>query len=138
MIFWNSDLAAKISCTPEEMASLPGYIEKILNIADQLSNATPDVWQEKIRTIEDPMLRYGLALVGEGFAGETLEEICAILLYVSAERGYKFLVQCVAAEAVLGISNGDDRDTLLRKLLPYCGIDKALAAIAENVSNYAD
>jgi len=138
MIFWNSDLASKISCTPGEMAALPGYISKILDIADSLTNAAPGTWLEKAKMIEDPFLRYGLSLVGEGFAGDTLEEICAILLYVSNERGYGFLAQCVAAEATLGIANGDDRDTLLRKLLPYCGIDKALAALAEGVSTHAD
>jgi len=83
-------------------------------------------------------LRYGLLLVSEGLAGEMLEEILSVLLYVSDLKGIEFLRQCVAAEAILSIANGEDEDTILRKLLPYCGIDEALTAIVKRKSEHAD
>jgi len=87
---------------------------------------------------KDAFLRYGLLLVSEGMAGELLEEILSVLLYVSDLKGIDFLRQCVAAEAILSIANGEDEDTLLRKLLPYCGIDEALTTMTKRKSEHAD
>jgi len=74
-------------------------------------------------------LRYGLSLVSEGLAGEILEEILAVLLYMSKANGLAFLKQCIAAEALLSIAIGEDIDVMFRKLVPYCGIDETFRAM---------
>ncbi len=138
MIYWNADLAAKIACTRQEMETLPPYIDHLLEVSRSLGKTGIHPTTHQFASEKDAFLRYGLLLVSEGLAGEILEEILSVLLYVSDLKGIDFLRQCVAAEAILSIANGEDEDTMLRKLLPYCGIDRALAVMTKRKSDHAD
>jgi flagellar motor component MotA len=138
MIYWNADLAEKIACTREEMESLPEYIDHLLEVSKVVRQTGIQPALQQFSYEKDALLRYGLLLVSEGLAGEILEEMLAILLYVTPEKGLNFLRQCIAAEAILSIANGEDKDTLVRKLLPYCGIDKALVAMSTRKLENAD
>lgn len=138
MIYWNADLAAKIRCTRQEMETLPPYIDHLLEMSKTIRTMGIRPTAHQFASEKDAFLRYGLLLVSEGLAGEMLEEILSVLLYVSDLKGIEFLRQCVAAEAILSIANGEDEDTILRKLLPYCGIDEALTAIVKRKSEHAD
>jgi hypothetical protein len=138
MIYWNADLAAKISCSRQEMETLLPYIDHLVDVSRSLHQTGIQPSADQFSSEKDIFFRYGLLLVSEGLAGDILEEILAVLLYVSEEKGIAFLRQCIAAEAILSIANGDDEDTLLRKLLPYCGVDRALAALAKGKTEHAD
>jgi len=138
MIYWNADLAAKIACTRQEMETLPPYIDHLVEVSRTLGHSGIQPTADQFASEKDAFLRYGLLLVSEGLAGEILEEILSVLLYVSGLKGIEFLRQCVAAEAILSIANGEDEDMMLRKLLPYCGIDKALTAMTKRKSEHAD
>jgi len=138
MIYWNADLAAKITCTRQEMESLPPYIDHLVEVSKIVGQSGIQPTADQFSSEKDVFLRYGLLLVSEGLAGEILEEILTVLLYVSDLKGIGFLRQCVAAEAILSIANGEDQDTMLRKLMPYCGIDKALTTMTKRKAEHAD
>ena len=138
MIYWNADLAAKIACSSEDMKILPSYIDYLVDSAKKIAQGVIQPDSEQLSSEKDDFFRYGLLLVSEGLSGEILEEILAVLLYVSKVEGIEFLKQCVAAEAILSIANGEDEEIMLRKLLPYCGIDVALDTIAQRKSEHAD
>ncbi|MEN6599941.1 MAG: hypothetical protein ABFC21_05975 [Rectinema sp.] len=138
MIYWNADLAAKIRCSSEEMKILPSYIDYLVGSANKIAQGGIQPTSGQFSSEKDDFFRYGLLLVGEGLSGEILEEILAVLLYVSKAEVIDFLKQCIAAEAILSIANGEDEEIMLRKLLPYCGIDVALDAIAQRKSEHAD
>jgi len=36
MIYWNADLAEKISCSPEEIQTIPDYVKQLIEIAKQI------------------------------------------------------------------------------------------------------
>lgn len=138
MIYWNTDLAAKIACSRQEMEALPPYINHLVEVSKTLGESGIQPTVDTFSSEKDSFFRYGLILVSEGMAGEILEEILTVLLYVSEASGIEFLRQCVAAEAVLSIASGEDQDTMLRKLLPYCGIDRALATMTQRKTDHAD
>jgi hypothetical protein len=138
MIYWNADLAAKITCNHQEMETLPLYIDHLVDVSKAVSQSGIQPKGDRFSSEKDTFFRYGLLLVSEGLAGEILEEILSVLLYVSESKGIEFLRECVAAEAVLSIANGEDQDTMLRKLLPYCGIDKALTMMEKRKFEHAD
>ncbi len=138
MIYWNADLAEKIACTRQEMDTLPSHIDHLIELAKTIDQSGIQPSADQFSSEKDSFLRYGLRLLGEGFAGEILEEILAVLLYVSSARGLEFLRQCIDAEALLSIANDEDQDTLTRKLLPYCGIDTALTSYEKRNQNHAN
>ncbi|GAB6276149.1 MAG: hypothetical protein SAMD01599839_06890 [Rectinema sp.] len=138
MIYWNADLAAKISCSRQEMETLPPYIDHLIEVSKAVGQSGIQPTADQFSSEKDAFFRYGLLLVSEGLAGEILEEILTVLLYVSDLKGIEFLRQCVAAEAILSIANGEDQDMMLRRLLPYCGIDKALTMMEKRKSEHAD
>lgn len=138
MIYWNADLAEKIACTRQEMDSLPAHIDHLVEVAKMINQSGIQPTVSQFSSEKDSFLRYGLLLMNEGLAGEILEEILAILLYVSTSKGLEFLQQCIDAEAILSIANGEDQDTLIRRLLPYCGIDTALISYSKRNLDHAD
>lgn len=138
MIYWNAELAERIACTRQEMDSLPSYIDRLIDVAKTIDQSGIPPTLSQFSAEKDSFLRYGLQLMSEGFAGEILEEVLAVLLYVGSARGLEFIRQCIDAEALLSIANGEDQDTLLRRLLPYCGIDTALITYSKRNRDNAD
>ena len=65
----------------------------------------------------------------EGVSGEALEEILATYLLVEERSGWPFLKACVMIEGLLALAETDEPALMARKLLPYIGADKALAAL---------
>ncbi len=87
--------------------------------------------ESELASIEDPLLAVGVRLVMEGVAGEALEDILATYLLVEERSGWPFLKACVTIEGLVALAESDDPALMARKLLPYYGADKALAALEE-------
>ena len=87
--------------------------------------------ESELPSLDDPLLAVGLRLVMEGVSGEALEEILATYLLIEGRSGWPFLKACVIVEGLLALAESDDPALMARKLLPYFGADKALAALEE-------
>lgn len=141
MILWNAELTKRLACSDKEKAALPSIVQELLAISDKTRNEgilplasadqslTDQSKTDRSRIDQSPMLYYGFRLIAEGLSVEALEEILAIYLATSAYSGFEFLKQCMYVEALLSIASGDSRELLLRKLVPYCGAEKAFSLL---------
>lgn len=134
MIYWNADLAARLACSPAEMADIPEFINTMLAVAEETRKNGPRQMLDRLGEA-DRLLLYGMHLLADGLAGEILEEILATLLYVGKEKGQLFLKRCIIAETLLAMAEGAESMELRRRLLPYCGIDVALSRAGEKQVN---
>lgn len=138
MIQWNSDLTKRMACHETEKAALPELIGNLMGIAVKAKNEGIKALSKDSRTADDAFLSYGLRLVSEGIAVETLEEILAISLAASTATGFEFLKLCVNAEAIVSIAGGDLPEITMRKLVPYCGAEKAGKTLEILESSYSE
>jgi len=146
MILWNAELTKRLACSDKEKAALPAIVQELLAISDKTRNEgilplastdqfltdlskTDQLKIDQSKIDQSPMLYYGFRLIAEGLSTEALEEILAIYLTTSAYSGFEFLKQCMYVEALLSIAAGDSRELLLRKLVPYCGAEKAYSLL---------
>ena len=131
MILWNAELTKRLACSDKEKAALPAIVQELLAISDKTRNEgiLPLASADQSKIDQSPMLHYGFRLIAEGLSVEALEEILAIYLATSAYSGFEFLKQCMYVEALLSIASGDSRELLLRKLVPYCGTEKAFSLL---------
>lgn len=129
MILWNADLAKRLSCPDEDKASLPLLIQDLLRTATRSRIEGPKALIGEAMAAKNDMLSYGLRLISEGLSVETLEEILSIYLAVSTQSGYEFLKLCICVETLISIAAGDSPELTLRKLAPYCGIEKSYALL---------
>lgn len=141
MILWNAELTKRLACSDKEKAALPAIVQELLAISDKTRNEgilplasadqslTDQSKTDRSKIDQSPMLYYGFRLIAEGLSTEALEEILAIYLTTSAYSGFEFLKQCMYVEALLSIAAGDSRELLLRKLVPYCGAEKAYSLL---------
>jgi flagellar motor component MotA len=130
MILWNADLAKRLACPDEEKTSLPLIIKDLLRLATKSRIEGPKALLNEAATAKNSMLSYGLRLIGEGLSVESLEEILSIYLAVSPSSGFEFLKLCLYVETLVSIAAGDSPELTLRKLAPYCGIEKSYALLA--------
>jgi len=131
MILWNAELTKRLACSDKEKAALPAIVQELLAISDKTRNEgiLPLASADQSKIDQSPMLHYGFRLIAEGLSTEALEGILAIYLTTSAYNGFEFLKQCMYVEALLSIAAGDSRELLLRKLVPYCGAEKAYSLL---------
>jgi len=125
MIYWNAGLAERITCSEEEKAVLPFLIRDLLSIASKAQQEGVRAVQNESLVVKNDLLSFGFRLLSEGLAVEALEEILAISLITGNKSGFEFLKQCIFAETLLSVAAGDTSDVTLRKLAPYCGVEKA-------------
>jgi hypothetical protein len=131
MIQWNADLARRLHCREEETKRLGPIIKRLMDL-DRKARAEGFLSLEsELPSIDDPLLAVGVRLVMEGVSGEALEEILATYLLIEERSGWPFLKTCVTIEGLLALAESDDPALMARKLLPYFGADKALAALEE-------
>lgn len=138
MIHWNSDLTKRMACHETEKAAIPEVIGNLVAIAVKAKNEGIKALSKDSKTADDAFLSYGLRLVSEGIAVETLEEILAISLASSVATGFEFLKLCVNAEAIVSIAGGDLPELTMRKLVPYCGADKASRTLEILESSFSE
>ena len=131
MIQWNADLARKLQCRDEDKKGLGPIIKRLMDLDRRARNEGFLSLEEELPSIDDPLLAVGVRLVMEGVSGEALEEILATYLLVVEKSGWPFLKACVVIEGLLALAESDDPALMARKLLPYYGADKALAALEE-------
>jgi flagellar motor component MotA len=131
MIEWNADLARRLHCREEEKKGLGPIIERLMNMDRKARSEGFLSLESELPSIDDPLLAVGVRLVMEGVSGEALEEILATYLLVERRSGWHFLKACVTIEGLLALAESDDPALMARKLLPYFGADKALAALEE-------
>jgi hypothetical protein len=131
MIQWNADLARRLQCREEEKKSLGPIIKRLMNLDRKARGEGFLSLESELPGIDDPLLAVGIRLVMEGVSGEALEEILATYLLVEERSGWPFLKACVTIEGILALAESDDPALMARKLLPYFGADKALAALEE-------
>jgi len=129
MIYWNAGLAKRMACSDEDKATLPFLIRDLLALATKAQ-------QEGVRSVQgepvvakNDILVFGFRLLSEGMALEAFEEILAVLLITGDKLGFEFLKQCLFAETLLSIAAGDTIDITLRKLAPYCGVERAISLL---------
>jgi hypothetical protein len=131
MIRWSADLARKLQCRDDEKEALGPLIRRLMDL-DRKARAEGFLSLEsELATIDDPLLSIGIRLVLEGVSGEALEEILATYLLVEDGSGWPFLKACVTVEGLLALAESDDPALMARKLLPYYGADRAIAALEE-------
>jgi len=130
MILWNADLAKRLACPDEDKASLPLIITDLLRMALKSRIEGPKALLGEATAAKNSMLSYGLRLINEGMSVESLEEILTIYLAISPNSGFEFLKLCLYVETLVSIAAGDSPELTLRKLAPYCGIDKSFALLA--------
>jgi len=131
MIQWNADLARRLQCRDEEKKDLGPYIARLMDLDRKARGEGFLSLESELPAIDDPLLEVGVRLVMEGVSGEALEEILATYLLIEARSGWPFLKACVAIEGLLALAESDDPALMARKLLPYFGADRALAALEE-------
>jgi hypothetical protein len=131
MIQWNADLARRLQCREEEKKGLGPIIKRLMGLDRKARGEGFLSLDSELPSIDDPLLVIGVRLVMEGVSGEALEEILATYLLVEEKTGWPFLKACVTIEGILALSESDDPALMARKLLPYFGADKALAALEE-------
>ncbi|MCE5256387.1 MAG: hypothetical protein LLF89_06010 [Spirochaetaceae bacterium] len=130
MIYWNAGLAERLACSEEEKATLPFLIRDLLAIASKVQQEGVQSVQNESLVVKNDLLSFGFRLLSEGLAVEAFEEILAIFLITGSKSGFEFLKQCIFAETLLSIASGDAIDVTLRKLAPYCGVEKASSLLA--------
>jgi Flagellar motor component len=131
MIQWNADLARRLQCRDEEKKTLAQIIKRLMALDRKARGEGFLSLESELPSIDDPLLAMGVRLVMEGVSGEALEEILASYLLVEERSGWPFLKACVTIEGILALSESDDPALMARKLLPYFGAEKALAALEE-------
>lgn len=131
MIQWNADLARRLTCRDEEKKGLGPIIKRLMDLDRKARNEGFLSLESDLAAIDDPLLAVGVRLVMEGVSGEALEEILATYLLIEGRSGWPFLKACVTIEGLLALAESDDPALMARKLLPYFGADKALAALEE-------
>jgi hypothetical protein len=131
MIQWNADLARRLQCREEEKKGLGPIIKRLMDLDRKARGEGFLSLESELSSVDDPLLAVGLRLVMEGVSGEALEEILATYLLIEEKAGWPFLKSCVTIEGILALSESDDPALMARKLLPYFGADKALAALEE-------
>jgi hypothetical protein len=131
MIQWNADLARRLLCRDEEKKELGPFIAKLMELDRKARGEGFLSLESELPSLDDPLLQVGVRLVMEGVSGEALEEILATYLLIEGRSGWPFLKACVAIEGLLALAESDDPALMARKLLPYFGADKALAALEE-------
>jgi len=129
MILWNADLAKRLACPDEDKASLPLLIQEMLRTATRSRIEGLKTLAGEAVAAKNHMLSCGLRLISEGMSVETLEEVLSIYLAVSPESGIEFMKLCIYAETLVSIAAGDSPELTLRKLAPYCGIEKSYALL---------
>ncbi len=131
MIQWSADLARMLHCREEERKGLTPIIRRLMDLDRKARDEGFLALESELASIEDPLLAVGVRLVMEGVAGEALEDILATYLLVEERSGWPFLKACVTIEGLVALAESDDPALMARKLLPYYGADKALAALEE-------
>lgn len=131
MIQWNADLARRLKCSDEEKKGLNPLIARIMDLDSKARDRGFLALESELPSLGDPLLEVGLRLVIEGVSGEALEEVLATYLLIEGRSGWPFLKACVIVEGLLALAESDDPALVARKLLPYFGADKALAALEE-------
>jgi flagellar motor component MotA len=131
MIQWNADLARRLKCSDEEKKGLIPLIARIMDLDSKARDRGFLALESELPSLGDPLLEVGLRLVIEGVSGEALEEVLATYLLIEGRSGWPFLKACVIVEGLLALAESDDPALVARKLLPYFGADKALAALEE-------
>jgi flagellar motor component MotA len=131
MIQWSADLARRLQCRDEEKKALGPFIKRLMDLDRKARSEGFLSLESDAAAVDDPLLSIGLRLVMEGISGEALEEILATYLLVEERAGWHFLKACVTIEGLLAISESDDPALMARKLLPYFGAEKAIAALEE-------
>lgn len=131
MIQWSADLARKLQCRDEEKRGLTPIIARLMDLDRKARGEGFLALESELPSIDDPLLAVGVRLVMEGVGGEALEDILATYLLIEGRTGWPFLKSCVIIEGLLALAESDDPALMARKLLPYFGADKALAALEE-------
>ncbi len=131
MIQWNADLARRLQCRDEEKKELGPFIARLMELDRKARSEGFLSLEAELASIEDPLLGVGVRLVMEGISGEALEEILSTYLLIEGRSGWPFLKACVSIEGLLALAESDDPALMARKLLPYFGADRALAALEE-------
>jgi hypothetical protein len=131
MIQWSADLARRLQCRDEEKKGLGPVIKYLMALDRKARDEGFMSLESELPSIDDPLLAIGVRLVMEGVSGEALEDILATYLLVEERSGWPFLKVCVTIEGLLALAESDDPALMARKLLPYFGADKALAALED-------
>jgi flagellar motor component MotA len=131
MIRWSAELARRMACGDEDKRALGPLIRRFVDLSRRARREGFQALEAETAALEDPLFKIGLRLVGEGLAGEPLEDILATYLLSSDEKGWPFLKACVTIEGLLSLAEGDEPALMVRKLVAYYGADRALAALQE-------
>lgn len=131
MIRWSAELSRRLNCGDEEKRALSPLIRRFVDLTRKARREGFQSLEAEISGIEDPLFKIGLRLVGEGLAGEPLEDILSTYLLASDDKGWPFLRACVTIEGLLALAEGDEPALMVRKLVAYFGADRAFAALQE-------
>ena len=131
MIQWNADLAHKLQCREDEKKGLGPLIKRLMDLDRKARSEGFLSLESELPSMDDPLLVVGVRLVMEGVSGEALEEILATYLLIEEHSGWPFLKACVIVEGLLALAESDDPALMARKLLPYFGADRAIAALED-------
>ncbi len=131
MIRWSAELSRRMTCGDEDKRALGPLLRRLVELSRKSRREGFQALEAEIAAIEDPLFKIGLRLVGEGLAGEPLEDILCTYLLTSDEKGWPFLRACVTIEGLLALAEGDEPALMVRKLVAYYGADRALAALQE-------
>jgi hypothetical protein len=131
MIQWNADLVRRLQCRDDEKKGLGPLAARLMDLDRKARSEGFLALEGELPSIDDPLLSVGLRLVIEGVSGEALEDILATYLLIEDRSGWPFLKACATVEGLLSLAESDDPELLLRKVLPYFGADRAIAALED-------
>lgn len=131
MIRWSAELSRRLACSDEDKRALGPLIRRFVDLARKMRREGLVSLEAEMTAVEDPLFKIGLRLVAEGLAGEPLEDILSTYLLNLDEKGWPFLRACVTIEGLLSIAEGDEPALIVRKLVPYYGVDRAFAALQD-------
>jgi flagellar motor component MotA len=131
MIRWSAELSRRLACGEEEKRALGPLIRRFVDLSRRMRREGSSSLEAEMATVDDALFKIGLRLVVEGLSGEPLEDILSTYLLIQDEKGWPFLRACVTIEGLLAVAEGDDPALIVRKLVPYYGADRALAALQD-------
>lgn len=131
MIRWSAELARRLACSDEDKRALGPLIRRFVDLSRRMRREGLASLESEMATVEDPLFKIGLRLVAEGLTGEPLEDILSTYLLTLDEKGWPFLRACVTIEGLLSVAEGDEPALIVRKLVPYYGVDRAFAALQD-------
>ncbi|MBN2441440.1 MAG: hypothetical protein JXJ04_08835 [Spirochaetales bacterium] len=107
-MFYNWELADRLSCTPEEMKESYKIVKQIINFSEKSRRMGLLSLENDIDELESKFFQKALRLVVDGTDPALISHILEIQIFSQGYCGKELLENCIIYEGVLAIQQGDN------------------------------